>query len=248
MTTAMVIKPASEKTLKFLNNLITDRDIEGFQASLPEDWQTLWSDVVSGFASCVHEGWEPDQLNMWLELEELPVLAQSDASKFIDALKQRAYKPKGAEPGKKIATEDGIYKMGNTIYKIRHSQTGKQWAYELKVSEPDCGGCANGEPCGAGCTADVSFDWVGTVAKAGITADSKLTYEEAKAFGHLYGVCIYGHPLSNEISIELGIGPVCGEKQFGDSFRIMVVHAKLALGKKLSKAEADLIDSLSADG
>lgn len=41
----------------------------------------------------------------------------------------------------------------------------------------------------------------------------KMTLEEAVQFGKLYGVCCScGRMLTNELSIELGIGPVCREK------------------------------------
>lgn len=39
----------------------------------------------------------------------------------------------------------------------------------------------------------------------------KLTLELAKELGHLYGICcVCGATLTNEKSIEAGIGPVCG--------------------------------------
>jgi hypothetical protein len=41
----------------------------------------------------------------------------------------------------------------------------------------------------------------------------KMTLDEAAEFGKLYGICCScGRTLTNELSIELGIGPICREK------------------------------------
>ena len=46
--------------------------------------------------------------------------------------------------------------------------------------------------------------------------EHKMTIEQAMQWGKLYGVCcICGRVLTNEESIEWGIGPVCREKVFG---------------------------------
>lgn len=46
-----------------------------------------------------------------------------------------------------------------------------------------------------------------------LTEDQRLTQEQAAAFGHLYGVCcICTRTLSNDQSIERGIGSVCYAK------------------------------------
>lgn len=43
-----------------------------------------------------------------------------------------------------------------------------------------------------------------------LTVADKMTLEQAAEFGRLYGVCcVCGATLTNETSIELGIGPVC---------------------------------------
>ena len=45
-----------------------------------------------------------------------------------------------------------------------------------------------------------------------LSADTKMTLEEAKQFGALYGTCcVCGRTLTNEDSIEAGIGPVCAK-------------------------------------
>jgi hypothetical protein len=45
-----------------------------------------------------------------------------------------------------------------------------------------------------------------------IDASWRMTLEEAKEFGALYGTCVYGHALTAEKSIAKRIGPVCEAK------------------------------------
>jgi len=43
--------------------------------------------------------------------------------------------------------------------------------------------------------------------------EHRMSLEEAKEFGALYGTCcVCGRTLTNEDSIEAGIGPVCAGK------------------------------------
>jgi Family of unknown function (DUF6011) len=43
----------------------------------------------------------------------------------------------------------------------------------------------------------------------------RMTWEEAKPFIIRYGMCLFGHPLKDAKSVELGIGPVC-RKMFAE--------------------------------
>jgi len=45
--------------------------------------------------------------------------------------------------------------------------------------------------------------------------DERMTWEEAKPFIIRYGMCLFGHPLKDAKSVELGIGPVC-RKMFAE--------------------------------
>jgi hypothetical protein len=46
-----------------------------------------------------------------------------------------------------------------------------------------------------------------------LTSADRMTLEDAKEFGALYGTCcVCGRLLTNEVSIEAGIGPVCGKR------------------------------------
>ena len=46
-----------------------------------------------------------------------------------------------------------------------------------------------------------------------ITPEDRMSLEDAKAFGHVYGVCCNcGATLTDEKSIAAGIGPYCAKK------------------------------------
>lgn len=54
------------------------------------------------------------------------------------------------------------------------------------------------------------FEYAGKRGLRGLTPEMRMTFEEAVEFGAIYGVCcVCSATLTNETSIELGIGPVC---------------------------------------
>jgi hypothetical protein len=118
------------------------------------------------------------------------------ASALIDVLKEA---PKSQIPIRDTEPEDGIYLdtadvEGSRIYKVYKMVhgSGKQGVKYLTV--PESG----------------TFDYLGLASRHLPTTARKMSLEEAKAFGRLYGVCVRcGATLTDEQSIEAGIGPVC---------------------------------------
>lgn len=105
-----------------------------------------------------------------------------------------------------VRAEDGIYRHNGEVYKVQTAvnASGLRYAKHLKVtkiSEDEYSGEWERSP--------------GMVFK--LLPEEKLSIEEAAAFGKLYGICcICGTVLSNEKSIERGIGPVCLQKMGWD--------------------------------
>ena len=117
--------------------------------------------------------------------------------------------PKAArEP---VTIEDGMYRTEDgSIYKVQHAVhgSGNQYAKHLVVvSEPirDEAGTII-EP------AVIEFVYApGAVTR--LTPDQRMTLDEAKHFGALYGTCVRcGRTLTREDSIERMMGPVCATK------------------------------------
>lgn len=97
---------------------------------------------------------------------------------------------------------DGMYRKDGEIYKVQVAVhgSGRLYAKRLVVTEFD------------DAPAEVSFEYA-TGAIRTLTLADRMTLEEAKAFGALYGTCcVCGRTLTDERSIEEGIGPVCAKR------------------------------------
>jgi hypothetical protein len=106
----------------------------------------------------------------------------------------------------------GMYRMDETIYKVQVAVHGSGRPYAKRLVQIE----VEVDPSRV---QDVTekvwrFEYApGMVHK--LRPEHKLTLEEAKAFGALYGTCCCcGRTLTNEESIENGIGPICAGKWF----------------------------------
>lgn len=115
-------------------------------------------------------------------------------------------------PAAEVPSLVGMHRSGNTIFKVQLSPTsGREYAKRLEVGlhcGDDCGGCDNGEPCEFAVDT-FEFEYA-PGALASLDEGTRLSLDEAKEFGVLYGTCIRcGRTLTDENSIVAGIGPVC---------------------------------------
>jgi hypothetical protein len=89
------------------------------------------------------------------------------------------------------ATE-GMYRKGGEIYKIQRAVHGSGHLYVKHLN-----------------VETQSFEYAPGMLRQ-LTMADRLTMEEAKAYGALYGVCcVCARTLTNEESIAAGIGPIC---------------------------------------
>lgn len=132
------------------------------------------------------------------------------------AAARRAAKPKPAAKGQKAdtserITEDGMYRTADgTIFKVQKAVAlgnGSLYAKRLVVLR-DAERDENGTIV---VPAEVRFEYAkGAVYR--LRPEDKMTLDEAKAFGALYGTCCNcGRMLTNEESIAAGIGPICAK-------------------------------------
>lgn len=95
--------------------------------------------------------------------------------------------PKNVAPA---VTEPGFYLLDGAIVKVQKSQAGRLYAKTLVVSTK-------------------RFEYAAGVVHR-LTTDNLLTLEQAAKFGHQTGVCaVCARDLSDPVSVERGIGPVC---------------------------------------
>lgn len=100
-----------------------------------------------------------------------------------------------------VAVTEGMYRVDETIYKVQRALaqgSGHTYAKRLVLGE--------------GYGAKATFVYAPGALKI-LRPEHKLSLEEAKAWGILYGSCCRcGRTLTDESSIEAGIGPTCSKK------------------------------------
>ena len=114
--------------------------------------------------------------------------------------------------------EDGIYRRPSDgeIFKVYHTQKGHQVAKRLVVLSDSVDEAKTAE-----------FQYEGKRPLKTITSDMRMTLEEARKYGAVYGVCCCcSRTLTDELSIYLGIGPVCGQREFGEAFKFQLAEAR----------------------
>jgi hypothetical protein len=122
------------------------------------------------------------------------VTAFKDYSKILDGTKAVIQALRKRQQKKTPQTEDlteGMYQVGETVYKVKRSQAGHPYAMVLT---------------------EEGFQFErGAVKK--IRPEHRMTLEDAKAYGRQTGSCCQcGRELTNESSIAAGIGPICAGK------------------------------------
>ena len=124
--------------------------------------------------------------------------AMSAAIDMLLDIKKHSRRGEAARPSE-TATEapEGMHRLGETIYKVQRAVHGSGNLYAKKLVQYGDEWTFEFEP--------------GAIRR--LSEATKLTLEEAKAFGALYGTCcVCGRTLTNEESIEAGIGPICSSK------------------------------------
>ncbi len=120
-------------------------------------------------------------------------LSKTAASAEIDLVKAMPRVAQTREVnGGTTPTEPGVYRKGETLFRVYPARAG---SHLLAKRLLDGGG----------------FEYVGGVSK--IAGAKRLTLDEAKAYGHQFGVCCCcGAVLTDPDSVAAGIGPICATK------------------------------------
>lgn len=127
---------------------------------------------------------------------------QEASDEISRLLKAREEAPKAqVRTGSKV-TEDGMYQTSDgTVYKVQIAKQGSGRLYAKQLTEHKT---ENGS--------SWSFEYVAGAIHRLNPAD-KMSLEQAQEFGKLYGVCCRcAADLTDEASIERGMGPICAEK------------------------------------
>lgn len=249
--------PATLPQLRYFRSLIGQRDIRDMTKELPTPWLEVLTNLTKALAQ------NTDQ-----EVYEGQAFAKSDVSKFIGRLKQcppiPTCGPAGdpntdavygdfvhgrqevmcpPKPAVLQELQDGMYRNPNTgtIYKVYHTVHGNniQVAKRLMINNSDAAYYEGQGP------VRVKFKYEGRAPLKHLKPEYRLSLEQAREFGALYGTCcVCARTLTNELSIALGIGPVCGDREFGGEFQFLIQQAKLELNNPTSQQDhvADISD------
>jgi len=94
----------------------------------------------------------------------------------------------------------GMYRKDGTIFKVQIAVHGSGRLYAKRLVLNSDGG--------------VHFEYAAGAVRM-LTIQDRMSIEDAKAFGVLYGTCcVCGRTLTDEVSIANGIGPVCAKRYF----------------------------------
>lgn len=140
---------------------------------------------------------------------EAGALTKQTASECIaDALRCPKRPLAQARRDAEMITEAGMYRMDGAIYKVQVAVHGSGRLYAKRL----CQHTAMDDTYNTRVKQDRTWHFeyaAGVVSK--LRAEHRMTLEQAKEFGALYGTCcVCGRTLTDEKSIEAGIGPVCG--------------------------------------
>jgi hypothetical protein len=134
----------------------------------------------------------PDMADMLVELAASDTVTFKAAHAALDILFASPFKPR---PAAKVELESGIYLLDGVVYKVQKAihGSGRMYAKRLDPTTRTFGYAPN--------------------AISTLAAEHRMTLEQAKEFGAVYGVCCNcARTLTDEKSIEAGIGPVCAKK------------------------------------
>jgi hypothetical protein len=126
-------------------------------------------------------------------LGDITTLTKREASALIDALRSFPYAPRAPRTTAPASNlEVGVYYKNGEVYRVKVSQTsGRPYAMKLIGR---------------------SFEYDSSYIRQ-ITADDKMTLEQACDYGIQFGVCcVCGRELTDETSVARGIGPVCARR------------------------------------
>lgn len=121
------------------------------------------------------------------QADDVAALDMAQASDLIDRMKSAAKANRPARP----EPEQGLYMVDGTVYRVQPArESGRLYAKRL---DPDTG-----------------WQYEGKRPFAFLSADQRMTVEQAEAFGVAHGCCaVCGRTLTVPESVERGLGPVC---------------------------------------
>lgn len=139
------------------------------------------------------------RINVARDLAQRGEFSVAAASALIDLLKDTP-RLTAAAPASTEDVPEGMHRFGGVFFKVQRAVHGSGNLYaKALVEDPNS-------------SSGWSFEYAPGAIR-NLSADTALPLEEAKKFGALYGTCcVCARTLTDENSIEAGIGPVCATR------------------------------------
>lgn len=113
---------------------------------------------------------------------------KADASKWIDELLSAPKEPKADVP----EPPEAIHEVDGVVYKVQRAVHGSGKLYAKRLTD------------------DGDWDYEGRKPLHRLSESTVMTLDRARSLGRVYGMCVKcGATLTDETSIERGIGPIC---------------------------------------
>jgi hypothetical protein len=152
-------------------------------------------------------------------------LTFDQASALIDAL-IRAPRLVDASP-----LPDGIYRKDGVMYRVKTDRHGRKMCHRGVIVEAE----VRADDGTITTPAVIKFrnDWY---ALARLTEADLMTDDQVCAFGVSYGICVYGHALTDPVSVAAGIGPKCAANAGIDQLAVAIANGYVPPVKATRKA------------
>lgn len=141
---------------------------------------------------------------------KLVTMTKEEGKRIIDTMLQLPEHPAAVAAKREAealhAVTEGMYRLPNgDIYKVQKAVHGSGHLYAKKLVKLEEPTTVRGQE------AHYAFEMARGAIKA-LRPEYRMTREDAKEFGDLYGACVKcGKTLTDEASIKRGIGPKCNE-------------------------------------
>jgi hypothetical protein len=251
---------ARPQHLRFARSLMEQKDSSEMTSKMPDIWLKLFHTIQEG--SDTWQGKPILRSDVNKIIEELKKCQpkprqQTYQTSFAEQAGRPPQAPRDqfAPPRTAQNLEDGMYRRpkDGVIFKLYHTVHGANVQVAKQLIVVDAGERATPNSFRDGLTSSIDQVWIRPPVvrfeyKARkplytLKPEMRLTIEEARKFGALYGTCcICGRTLTNELSIHLGIGPVCGDREFGGDFEFLLAEA----GEQLNKQKQESLDAFGA--
>lgn len=209
---------ATDRQIAYIKDLFAGKDLSDldqvavrtmknvfFDGSLPRKAASNLIDILKRLP------WMPRESKSLTDPADIPADAEVAAQENLD---------QAEAPASKTAPE-GMHRLGDFIYKVQVAVHGSGRLYAKRLTPTrECEGHPNLTDetfyCDGMCRPESEIVWKfeyapGVISR--LSEDTLMTFEEAKAFGAVYGTCcVCGRTLTDENSIEAGIGPICAKK------------------------------------